>query len=110
MATLMPRDLDVVDPYRRPVVDGAEMEQHPIALGGIEAPAVPDDVADALADAGELRLRTERNVDGAVEDRLGARAEIPLAVEARPPLPPEVGPWIRRVHANSSVGRTFAFP
>src|SRR5690242_2398370 len=101
----MSHHLDVVDPHGCPVVDRAEMEEHALARGRIEPPPVPDHVADPLAYAGKLRLGAERDVDAAIEHRTVAGAELPLAVEARPRLAPEVGSRIRRSRGQQPTSR-----
>ncbi len=52
VAALVARHLRPVDPDRRPIVDGAEMEQQALRFRGVEAAAVPDHVAGRrVADA-----------------------------------------------------------
>src|SRR5438270_2572313 len=102
VAALVARDLDVVDPHSRPVVHRAEMEEQPFGRRGVEAPAIPDDVAHPLADPRHLGLGTEGDLDPAVERRPLARAEFPLAVEARPRLSPEAGPGVQGPGSHAS--------
>src|SRR5438067_784717 len=102
VAALVARDLDVVDPHSRPVVHRAEMEEQPFGRRGVEAPAIPDHVAHPLADPRQLGLRTERHLDPPVELRPLARAEFPLAVEARPRLSPEAGPGVQGPGSHAS--------
>src|SRR5439155_333749 len=66
----------------------------PLRLGRVEPPPVPDDVAGASPDPGELRFGAERDDDPAVEHGLIARAELPLAVEVLPLGPAEGRPGV----------------
>jgi hypothetical protein len=73
VAAFVRRYLRAVDPDRRTVVHGAEVEQETLVASGrvLEGAGVPDDVVESrLPDAGELRLVAERHGDLAVERRV----------------------------------------
>src|SRR6266508_5402710 len=101
VAALVARDLDVVDPDRGPVVDGAEVHEQAVGLGRLERAPVPDRVTDPPPDPGQLCLGAEGDDDGPVKRRRRPRAELPLAVQALPGGPPEVRP---RVLGSGSHG------
>jgi hypothetical protein len=118
VAAFVAADLLALHPHRRPVVDGTEVQDQPVAseVGGVgllhrDDAAVPHDrVLGLVPDAGQPGLRWERYEDlpvergGAVLPALGQPhsrvvvGERPGSTQVRPPVPHQVRPRIALVH------------
>ena len=112
VAAFVRRDELVVDPHLRRLVDGAEVQEDPLAgpIGrDLDQAPVPEDLV-ASADSGQRRLRRERNQDPLgvarrpwfVRRRRPARV-LPDAVEIEPARPGQLGP--RDTRAGRCPGR-----